>query len=164
MIIRETQKIEIASKIQNIRLVEEFIDEICDYFNVNNDYFGNIIVAVTEAVENAILHGNKNDETKKVTVSFESTHGCLVFSVADEGFGFNQNSIPDPTDPKNENENAGRGLYLMKSLADDIKFEENGRIIQLNFAVASIHRELANKRIKAFREYQVGKGVKQEKN
>jgi len=164
MIIRETQKIEIASKIQNITLVEEFIDEICDYFNVNNDYFGNIIVAVTEAVENAIIHGNKNDENKFVTVSFESTHGSLVFSVSDEGSGFNYQIIPDPTDPKNENENEGRGMFLMKSLADNMSFEDDGKIVKLSFAVSSIHKELANKRIKAFREYQIGKHVKQEKN
>ena len=163
MIIRETQKIEIVSRPQNIKKVEEFIDEICDFFNVNNDYFGNIIVAVTEAVYNAIKHGNKNDESKKVIVAFELIKGCVTFTVTDEGVGFNPNSVLDPTDPANENEELGRGLYLMKSLTDELEFSNNGTTVQMRFAVSSIHKELANRRIRAYQDFVLGKTVKQEK-
>lgn len=163
MIIRETQKIEIASKPQNIKKVEVFIDEICDYFNVNNDYFGNIIVAVTEAVNNAIVHGNKSDEAKKVTVAFELIQGCVTFTVTDEGMGFNPNAVPDPTDPATESADMGRGLYLMKSLSDGLEFSDNGSTVQIRFAVSSIHKELANRRVRAYQDFVLGKAVKQEK-
>lgn len=164
MITRETQALTISSQMQDMAKVEVFIDELSSYFNINNDYFGNIIVAVTEAVENAITHGNREDADKKVDISFETVNGYMCFRVADQGSGFDYKSVQDPTDPFNENDQIGRGIYLMTHLTDKIYFEENGRVAVLCFAAASIHRELADRRRKVFLDYLNGVKVPEQQN
>jgi serine/threonine-protein kinase RsbW len=60
--------LKIKSDIKEIHEVEKFVEDICDYYNINNSYFGNIIVAVSEAVENSIVHGNKQDPSKSINI------------------------------------------------------------------------------------------------
>lgn len=163
MIIFEKQKIEIYSNLKNINKIEDFIDEICDYFNVHHDYFANILVAVTEAVNNAIIHGNKSDETKKVAVIFEAKDGNLTFTVLDQGYGFDYKSIPDPTDPACDGI-AGRGLYLMNHLTDEIEFNEKGNGVKLKFAITSINNNMAQRRIEEFNKYVEEKKVEEKKD
>ncbi|MBU0488289.1 MAG: ATP-binding protein [Bacteroidetes bacterium] len=136
--------------------VERFIDEICDYFNVNNDYFGNILIAITEAVDNAMQHGNGNVNGKLVTLEFEARDGKLCFSVKDEGDGFDFLNIKDPTDPTIEFTGQGKGIYLMQHLADDIEFKENGREVILKFSISSINNKVATARIEEFMKH-IGK-------
>ena len=81
---------------ENIHQVEKFVEDICDEYNINNTYFGNILVALTEAVENAIVHGNKNNPAKNVEIIFVSKPEGLSFTIKDEGKGFDINQIPDP--------------------------------------------------------------------
>lgn len=163
MIIFDKQKIEIYSNLKNVRKIEDFIDEICDYFNVHNDYFGNILVAVTEAVNNAIVHGNQSDESKKVTVIFEAKDGNLTFAVLDQGYGFDYRLIPDPTDPASDGI-AGRGLYLMNHLTDEIEFNEKGNGVKLKFAITSINNSMATRRIEEFNKYVEEKKVEEKKD
>jgi serine/threonine-protein kinase RsbW len=106
MIIPTPQKLDLESTYHSLTRVEKFIEDVCDECNVGQDQYGNILIAVTEAVNNAIQHGNKLDPTKK---------------------------IPDPTDPENIEKPNGRGIFLMKNLADKITFEENGRVVNLIF-------------------------------
>jgi anti-sigma regulatory factor (Ser/Thr protein kinase) len=84
-------------------------------------------------VNNAIYHGNKNDPEKMVRIGFESEDNMLVFSVSDEGPGFDHLSLPDPTDPANIDKLSGRGVFLMTSLSDSIRFEQNGQKVYLGF-------------------------------
>jgi len=151
MLILETQRLAIQSKPSEIRKVERFIDGICDYFNINNDYFGNILIAVTEAVNNAIYHGNAGDPTKRVGIAFEAKNKNLYFNISDEGTGFDITNISDPTDPNVEY--PGKGIYLMKHLADEVEFRENGRIASLKFSIASIHNKIADARIQEFKKH-----------
>lgn len=147
-------QLEFASLPENIHLVEKFVEDICDQFNINNTYFGNILIALTEAVNNAIEHGNKKDPSKKVTVLFESKAEGLSFTVCDEGFGFDPNAVPDPTDLKNNPENyKGRGIFLIKHLSDKINFKDGGRKTEIIFRIASINNELACERIKQLKLY-----------
>lgn len=154
MIKIETQHIAFESKPENISLVERFIEEICDYFNVNNDYFGNILVAINESVNNAIVHGNKCDVSKKVSIDFKVSNGCLSFLVKDEGDGFDLNSIPDPTDPSVSDSSKGRGIYLIRHLADEVNFLEDGRMVEMNFKVSNINNSVAQHRIDQFIKHQ----------
>ena len=163
MIINEIHDIEFESTQNNLHLVEKFIEELCDYFNVNNDYFGNIIIALTEAVNNAIIHGNNADSNKKVKVSFQAKNGNLSFTVKDEGRGFDFNNIPDPTDPSNENAEAGRGIFLIKTLADEVNFLENGSVVEINFKISSINNAVATNRLQQYIQLTQDKKVGEKK-
>jgi len=127
------QKIQLQSVSENISHVEKLIDDVCESHKVNEDYYGNILIAITEAVNNAIVHGNKKDPNKKFFVSCESKEEVLTFTIKDEGIGFDYDNLPDPTDPENIERPHGRGVFLMRHLADDVSFEDNGRVVELNF-------------------------------
>jgi serine/threonine-protein kinase RsbW len=145
--------LKIKSDINEIHEVERFVEDICDYYNINNSYFGNIIVAISEAVENSIVHGNKQDPSKSINISFEANQKGIVFSVEDEGEGFNLVNIPDPTDIQNNPDKKGTGIFLIKTLADEAIFLNNGRKVKLQFNITSINREVFTKRMKNVDEY-----------
>lgn len=134
--IRE-QKISFPSVADNIGLVEKLINEICTNLGISEDYYGNILVAVTEAVNNAMQHGNKLDPGKKVDLSFIADEKCLSFEVSDQGQGFDFINLPDPTNPENLEKPNGRGVFLMRHLADNIVFSNNGRSVQLKFQISN---------------------------
>jgi serine/threonine-protein kinase RsbW len=133
MIPSKHQTLKINSNIQSLRLVERLIEDVSEIYGVNEDAFGNMMIAVTEAVNNAIQHGNKNNPEKFVKIGFECDDNKLVFSVTDEGDGFDYLGLPDPTEPANVNKLSGRGVFLMKQLSDFIQFEQNGRRVLLGF-------------------------------
>lgn len=133
--IRE-QKISFPSVADNIGLVEKLINEICSAYQISEDHYGNILVAVTEAVNNAIQHGNRLDPGKKVLLSFSSGDNVLAFEVSDQGDGFNFAGLPDPTNPENLEKPNGRGVFLMRHLADKVEFVNDGRTVQLEFSIS----------------------------
>jgi len=133
MVLMEGQELKISSKSENLVLVEKMVDEICKDFQVNEDHYGNILVAITEAVSNAIYHGNKSNPEKNVNITFNSNAEALVFSVTDDGDGFDFDNLPDPTDPVNLEKPHGRGVFLMRNLADNIEFTEEGKTVELSF-------------------------------
>jgi serine/threonine-protein kinase RsbW len=133
MFLMEQQTIKFASSSENMALVEKLIDDICTEYKVNEDHYGNILVALTEAVNNAIHHGNQADSNKMVFVTFEGTEGQLAFTVKDEGPGFDHDHLPDPTDPANLEKPNGRGVFLMRNLSDDIEFSDNGSSVTIRF-------------------------------
>lgn len=131
----DTIKIEIPSIDENIRIIESFIDNAKEKFNLEDDIYGNIMIAVTESVNNAIKHGNHRDKTKNVSISLTLNENILKFRVEDQGIGFDYNSLPDPTSPENLSKPSGRGIFLMKHLSDEVSFYDNGRIVELCFYV-----------------------------
>lgn len=157
--------IKFSSKKENIHLVEKFVEEICDIYNINNTYFGNILLALTEAVENAIIHGNKLISAKNVYLDFESGPKGLVFEVSDEGKGFDYSDIPDPTDLSvNFVENKGNGIFLIKSLADEVCFSDNGRKLQIIFHISSINKQKATDRIEMLNKFNQEKKLENKKS
>lgn len=135
MIPAKGETLNITSTSDNIRLVERLVEDVCDVFNVNEDNYGNILIAVTEAVNNAIYHGNNGNPDKRIKIGFESGEKNIRFSVADEGKGFDFDNLPDPTDPLNLGKPHGRGVFLMKNLADKVEFNNNGQEVMLTFNV-----------------------------
>jgi serine/threonine-protein kinase RsbW len=133
MAVMQNHKIAFSSKVENLSLVEKLVEEVCDEYKVNTDHYGNILVGLTEAVNNAILHGNKNDLSKKVSIEFVPKGDILSFFVKDEGAGFDPSSIPDPTNPENIEKPNGRGVFLMRNLADKVIFHDNGSRVELHF-------------------------------
>ena len=140
-------KIKIPSIKENVGVVESFIDNVRDKLNsklaparkgrdklkINDNVYGNVLIAVTEAVNNAIVHGNKEKKRKKVEISLKHSKNKLSFIVSDEGVGFDEKKIPDPTNPKNVTNIKGRGVFLMKALSDEIFFKNKGSLVRLVF-------------------------------
>ncbi|MFT6970113.1 MAG: serine/threonine-protein kinase RsbW [Roseivirga sp.] len=128
-----TISIEIPSMIENIRIVESFIDNTKEKYKLNDDVYGNIMIAVVESVNNAIIHGNKLNKEKSVELSMSLDDTSVVFTVKDQGNGFNTNDLPDPTSPENLTKTGGRGIFLMKHLADEVSFKNDGQQVDLTF-------------------------------
>lgn len=126
-------RIEIPSLSENIRMIESFIDNAKEKYRLNDDIYGNIMIAVTEAVNNAIKHGNRGDSQKNVSLALMLEDGLIKFRVEDEGIGFDYHNLPDPTAPENLEKPGGRGIFLMKHLADEVDFSEKGKIVELCF-------------------------------
>jgi serine/threonine-protein kinase RsbW len=127
------QQLELPSSMEGIHIIEKLIETICSTYKLSEDHYGNILVAVTEAVNNAIYHGNKADPDKKVHVGFKTSPTTIVFSVKDEGAGFDFDNLPDPTDPANIEKPSGRGIFLMKHLADEVTFSDKGCCVSISF-------------------------------
>jgi len=125
--------IEFPSIVDNIRIVESFIDNSRDEFKISDDLYGNILIAITEAVNNAIQHGNGNDKDKIVRLTCASGPTEISFKIEDEGAGFDYNLLPDPTSSENLLKPDGRGIFLMKHLCDVLKFEDSGKKVEMIF-------------------------------
>ena len=128
-------RIEIPSLSENIRMIESFIDNAKERYQLNDDIYGNIMIAVTEAVNNAIKHGNRSDSKKNVSLALSLEEGMIKFRVEDEGPGFDYHNLPDPTAPENIEKPGGRGTFLMKHLADEVDFSGHGKIVELSFYI-----------------------------
>jgi serine/threonine-protein kinase RsbW len=123
----------INSIIQNLRIVEKELDCISTDLGIAQDNYGKIMVCAMEAVNNAILHGNKSDTEKFVSIEIKNDGNDLIISVEDEGPGFDPSGIPDPTKPENIEAISGRGIFLMSKLADKIEFSEKGNKVIMYF-------------------------------
>ncbi|MBL0309583.1 MAG: ATP-binding protein [Bacteroidetes bacterium] len=132
-----SKTIKVASKAENITVVEKFIDEMQAELNIGGDVYGNILICLTEAANNAMLHGNKADPNKIAEISYEldSRGKNLTFIVKDQGPGFDHNTLPDPTAPENLERTSGRGVFLMMQLADMVVFSDNGATVELQFKI-----------------------------
>ena len=122
------------SKPENIAVVERLIDQLSEEHGIIAEHYGNVLIAMTEGVNNAIVHGNKLDPEKSVSVSCAIDEKNLVFRISDEGPGFDYDNLPDPTAPENIEKPHGRGVFLMRHLADECAFEDDGRIVELTFS------------------------------
>jgi serine/threonine-protein kinase RsbW len=146
------QNLSISSNPENLRLVEKFAEEVCDYYNITDLYYGNILIALTEAAANAIIHGNNNDESKQVDITVQFVKGGLLFTVEDEGNGFDFESIPDPIEAEEEII-SGRGIFVMKTLSDKIEFEKNGSRVVMMFEIQGLEDERTQRRINKMSKY-----------
>ena len=125
--------IEIDSDFSSINIVELFIDDMCLKLSVSDDLYGNVLIAVSEAVNNAIQHGNQFSKTLKVALNVCDSEDVFNFSISDKGKGFDSTNLPDPTSPENVLKENGRGIFLMKNLADEVEFLNNGSLVNLYF-------------------------------
>lgn len=148
------EKLVIQSNINNLVEVERFVSTVCDTFNVNN-YAGTISMALLQAVENAIIHGNQNNPDLKVTITSELCRGGICFTVADEGRGFNYQQYGDL--PLSDEQ--GTGIFLMKSLSDKLTFINNGSTVRMEYLINGIEATRAVERIMVLRNYHANKLV-----
>ncbi|MDX1910922.1 MAG: ATP-binding protein [Saprospiraceae bacterium] len=120
---------------QNVSKVEPFVHDVATRYNLSPDTHGNILVSLTEAVTNAVLHGNGGDCRKSVSISLSHKQNALAIRVTDEGQGFDPNQVPDPTCEDRIECCGGRGLYLMRHLSDECRFERGGRTVEMRFKI-----------------------------
>ena len=121
-----------------MRKVENAIESITAELEIGSESYGKILVATMEAVNNAINHGNHLGKGKTVTLLFNSDGEKLTIKVADEGDGFDYESIPDPTLPGNIEKIHGRGIFLMTRLADKVDYNQSGNEVVLTFTGISV--------------------------
>lgn len=127
------QTIEIESDINKIKNVELFFTAIFKKLNFSRKIYGKIYLAGTEAVNNAILHGNKENITKRVKITFQELEEIYQLIISDEGNGFDYEQVPDPCDPANLIKESGRGIFIMKQYASAVSFLNGGSTVILSF-------------------------------
>ena len=128
-----TFTLELKSHPKNVSVIEPYVNQIVEAYGVDTEMYGNILISLTEAVNNAIIHGNDHDENKNVIVRLRKNEKYLNFAVSDEGSGFNFNDLPDPTAPENILKIGGRGVFLMRQLADLVIFSDEGSTVEVQF-------------------------------
>ncbi len=130
--------IQLTSETKSINKIDQIINAIFERYQLPEELFGNVLIALTEAVNNAILHGNNCDKLKKVVISHRvKENKVLSFSISDEGRGFDPSLLPDPTDPVNIEKIGGRGVFLMRQLSDNLIFNDNGTNVVIEFKLAN---------------------------
>jgi len=147
------RELRISSNLEEIYKVEQFVEEISDNYHLNESYFGNIIISVTEAVRNAIIHGNLSDNAKNVHVLAESRPEGLHFSIIDEGRGFSFKDYESLDELLKDDSNEGRGLILIHTLADEIRFTNQGRTLNMLFKITGIDNDIYEKRYHQMQKY-----------
>jgi serine/threonine-protein kinase RsbW len=118
---------------QSLVDVENLVDRVCQTIGVQEDAYGNVLIAVTEAVNNAISHGNEEKPDLSIAVAVGDAPSSFCFNIKDEGKGFDYHNLPDPTAPENILKENGRGIFLMKNLSDEVEFNESGNEVTIYF-------------------------------
>ena len=125
MICRSNQK--------EISRIEEFLQQVSMHIHIDDGMMYRLLVSCTEAVNNAIIHGNKSDPEKKVIIRCIMGKKTLTIYVKDEGKGFNPESLQDPREEKNLLKENGRGVFLIRSLMDGVRFKQlkSGLVVEM---------------------------------
>lgn len=118
----KTYTLEIDSDPNNLITVEEFVNYFSKDLGLDEDKINGLLLSVTEATTNAIIHGNKGDKSKTVRINVSANEHILTVIVRDHGIGFDPNLVPDPTHPDNLLKDSGRGLYLMRVYMDEVYY------------------------------------------
>jgi len=112
----------IRSSLEEIEAVEKMAERAADKMKFSEEERDSLAIAVTEAVNNAIIHGNKQDRRKRVNLRFEFEDEKLIVKIKDQGTGFNPDLISDPLAPENLLKESGRGVFILSTLMDEVKF------------------------------------------
>jgi serine/threonine-protein kinase RsbW len=112
----------LASTLESIHKAEQAAAELSARTGFDAEECGRIAIAVREATANAVMHGNRYDPNKRVTISFERASNALTVVVSDEGPGLDPARLPDPLAPENLLKQSGRGIFLIQSFMDEVRF------------------------------------------
>ena len=127
--------LQLPSKYESITLLETLIEEIADKYSVSEDTFANMMTCLNEAAINAIIHGNNLNPDKIVIVNADVQPKRVIWTITDEGEGFDYNHLPDPTADENLENLTGRGVFILKHLADQCIFNTKGNEVELHFKI-----------------------------
>lgn len=136
----------LPSRMSSVNEVEGFVNDVIAAYRLSDDLRGNLLISLTEAVTNAIRHGNRCDADKKVTVEVWRRKRDLRVVVTDEGEGFEPKALPDPTSPEFLEREGGRGVFLMRALSDAIEYRADGRCVEMCYECGSVLAATRGKR------------------
>ena len=125
--------LELQSSYEALDLLEGLLNDLQDALGFDNDFYARLMLSVSEAATNAIVHGNKLNPSKKVTIDAEANTHTLAFTIKDEGDGFNPDTIPNPLEEEHLLISSGRGVFLIKEYADELEYKDEGRTIVIKF-------------------------------
>ena len=140
------KEIKIASSLEEMYRVEQFVEELSDEYLLYNNYFGNLIMAITEAVKNAIVHGNKSDSRKIVLIGAEISREGLWIRVQDEGTGYDISRYAHPENFEKDLDEGKSGMMLIHRLADEVKLKNKGRTVDMLFRINGIDESIMQRR------------------
>lgn len=123
------------SDTRNIHQVEDFFIRLNEEFTIGEEKFHALLVAVTEAVNNGMIHGNKNDQSKHVTITCSLYRKMLTVTITDEGGGFSPESLPNPLHDDNLLRAGGRGVFLMRTLMESVSFNKAGNEVTMKLHI-----------------------------
>ncbi len=126
----------LESDLKEIRRVEGLVKAMCREHHFEKEFIHDVMLLVTEATNNAIMHGNQFDKTKLARLSCTIENGYLTIEVSDEGKGFDPQALPNPLDPENLLKPSGRGVFLMKHFAELVEYDFSPRGTTLRMRVA----------------------------
>ena len=126
-------ELRIQTRPENINQLENYVQEVVTQVGMGSNKFADILISLTEAVNNAMIHGNKHCEEKNVLIRCKGQKTGIAFLVKDEGDGFNPSEVPNPTDENLLDCCGGRGVYIMTQLADRVKYMDNGTTVEMYF-------------------------------
>jgi serine/threonine-protein kinase RsbW len=112
------------STMESVGEVEAAAERLATDAGLDEDLTFHIAMAVREATVNAVLHGNEYDPALQIEVAFENTGADFIFTIADQGRGFDPDHLPDPSAPENLLRGTGRGIFLIRSLMDEVHFRQ----------------------------------------
>ena len=128
-----SKELMLASSYAELERVEGLLNQLQQALGVDDDFYARLMLSVSEAATNAIVHGNKLDLSKKVMIQAKANTTILTFTITDEGNGFDPEDIANPVDEENLLNTSGRGVFLMREYTDEIEFQDNGRKLILTF-------------------------------
>ena len=114
------------STLESVNAVEQIADKFATEAGFQEEERHKIAMSVREAAVNAVLHGNHYDSGKKMTAGFENTGESLIITIADQGNGINLEAVPDPLAPENLLRQSGRGIFLIRTFMDEVRFRPLG--------------------------------------
>lgn len=128
----------LTSELENIHVLENYLNDLKSDHIICEERYPDILISLTEAVNNAIVHGNKTNKEKVVNIITTNHDKGIEFTITDEGEGFNPNEIPDPCSPDLVDKCGGRGVHIMSHLCDELSFMNNGSAVSLFFKLSEM--------------------------
>lgn len=123
----------LKSTYEELDKLEGFLNDLQTDLQFDDEFYARLMLTVSEAATNGVVHGNELDESKKVTLMAEHDGSTLVITTQDEGAGFDPQEVDDPLAEENILKTSGRGVFLMEEYADGVEYQDSGRRLILNF-------------------------------
>lgn len=123
----------LKSTYKEVEKVEGFLNNLQEQLGFNDEFYARLMLTVSEAATNGVVHGNKLDESKTVTLSAYRDGNTLIVETFDQGEGFDPAKIPNPLAEENLLKDSGRGVFLMEEYADKVSYSEGGSKLTLHF-------------------------------